>query len=62
MKLFKWLAREIFTLLGGFSLGFSIPMGQFTVTGSQEVDMVIFLPLGILLLGISYYYNFVDKS
>lgn len=60
-NIFKWFARNILNILGGLCIGFSIP----TSNGYNILpiaDFVIFLPLGIILLGISFYYIFVEKK
>jgi hypothetical protein len=59
MTLFKWLASNIFHLLGGLSIGFGLPIGEPILF---DGDFVLLLPLGVLLIGISYYNIFIDTS
>jgi hypothetical protein len=59
MKLFKWLCREVFSILGGMCIGFSVPIG---IQVFPFPDFYVFMPMGVLLLGLSYYYKFVDKE
>ena len=56
MELFKWLSKNIFHFIGSLMLGVSIPVGAFVFT--PLIDFIIFFPLGILFLSISYYYTF----
>ena len=62
MRLFKWMASNVFGILGGLSLGMSFPTTHFNILGDFCPDFVVFLPLGVVLIGISFYYTFVDKS
>ncbi len=61
MKALKWMASNILGMLGGIFLGFSIPT-HINIMGDICPDFVIFLPLSVICVGISYYYTFVDKS
>jgi hypothetical protein len=45
-------------LIGGVMLGCSIPIGSNILPCP---DYYVFLPLGLILLSISYYYNFIKK-
>ena len=59
MKLFKWLARNVFHIIGGFFIGISVP----TVYSILYFpNFYFYLPIGILLVGISYYYKFVKNN
>lgn len=58
-SLFQYLAANYFQLIGGMFIGFSIPIGEFVF--SPLKDLIIFSPLGILLMATSYYYKFVRK-
>lgn len=59
MKLLIWLAANTFNLIGAAAVGLGMPFGWAII--SREWDL-IFIPIGILLLGISYYYKFVFKN
>jgi len=62
MKLFKYLAREAFLFIGAFVIGFFILPGSNFFIFSYIIDLIIFIPLGVILVYISFYYNFIDKS
>lgn len=57
--MYKFLAKNIFPIVGGMFVGFGIPLG--TPLFSRGIDM-IFLPIGIVILSISYYENFIRKN
>lgn len=63
MNLFKFLAREIFMILGGLMIGLSFPVGAAIISEENRmIDFVIFFPTGVILLGISWYYKFIDRK
>jgi len=62
MSLFKYLAAEIFPILGGFFIGMSLPFGHPLLSSNLMIDFVIFFPIGVILMGISYYYKFINKN
>ena len=58
MKTFQYLAANWFNMIGGLFIGLSIPFG----TNFLPIpDFIVFLPIGILFLGTSYYYKFIKK-
>lgn len=57
-NLFQYLAAEWFNFLGGMAIGLSVPFGHNFL---PFPDFLIFLPLGILLIGTSLYYKFYKK-
>lgn len=61
MKLFKYLAANVFPYLGGAYLGLSLPLGHSVLSENPMIDFVVFFPIGILIMGISYFYKFIDK-
>lgn len=56
--LFEFLATDVLPIISGLFLGFLFP-SQTNLFSFP--DFYIFLPSGILLLGISYYYKFIRK-
>lgn len=60
MNLFQWLAANVFNAIGGLLLAFAIPLGP-SVFATSLMDLAVFGPIGILLIGISYYYKFIKK-
>jgi hypothetical protein len=62
MKLFKFLARNVFQMIGGLMVGLSFPFGLPVLNENPLIDLAVFLPLGLIFLGISYYYAFVEKD
>lgn len=65
MKLFKWLSRNVFNIVGGLIFGLSIPtlgMDSITLIFNPILDFMILGSIGILFVGISYYYMFIDKG
>jgi hypothetical protein len=63
MKLFKFLVRKTFNLIGGIMTGLSIPFGSSILYKNNSlIDFVVFFPLAILFLGVSYYYSFIEKD
>lgn len=61
MKLFKWVAGHTFNFIGGFIFTMGLPVGS-KIFEKPMLDALIFIPTGIILMGVSYYYRFVDKS
>ena len=59
MKTFKWIAGNVFNIIGVFLAVMGLPFGISIF--SRGLDAVIFIPLGVLLIGISYYYKFIDR-
>jgi hypothetical protein len=58
MKFYKWFAANVFNLLGAFFIGIGLPIG----TNILSIpDYAVFIPIGITLAGISYYYKFIHK-
>lgn len=63
MKLFKFLAATTFQIIGGFCLGISIPTSHGIIsTKNPMIDFLVLFPIGVLLLGTSYYYKFIHKK
>ena len=60
--MFKFLARNTFNLIGGMFIGLSIPMNHGVLIEDKPlIDLIVFAPIGIILLSISYYYKFIKK-
>ncbi len=57
-KMYKFIARNVFQIIGGMFLG--LTTHGVLVSDKPMLDMVILGPLGVLLLGISYYYVFIE--
>lgn len=65
MKLFKWLSRKVFNIIGALIFGLSVPtlgMDSIILIFNPILDFIILGSIGILFIGISYYYTFVDKE
>lgn len=64
MTLFKYLAANWFHIIGGLLIGLGLPV-RYTpplVFEKQGTETVVFLVIGILLIGVSVYYKFIDKE
>jgi len=59
MKMWIWLAKHVLPIIGGMFIGFSLPLG--VAIFSRSTDM-LFFPVGVILLGLSYYYGFIHKE
>lgn len=59
-KLFKWLASRVFNLIGGLMIGLGFPIGKPMISFTADICCLC-IP-GIILLGISFYYTFVETD
>jgi hypothetical protein len=61
-SLIKFLCSDVFNIIGALMIGLSVPMGHgIFVTENPMIDFLILAPIGILLVGTSYYYKFIKK-
>jgi len=59
-NLFKWLASKVFNLIGGLLIGLGFPIGHPLI--STQLDIICFLIPGIIFIGISFYYTFIETD
>lgn len=64
MHLFKWLAANTFNMVGALliAIGIPLPYSKGIFFENPLSDFVLLAPIGLLFLGISYYYAFIDKT
>ena len=54
----KFLLKNL-NIIGGMFIGLSLPLGPNVLPGNYDI---LFLPVGVLMIMISYYYTFIDKD
>jgi len=64
MKLAKFLASDYLNLIGGLMIGLSLPITQhgIFVRDNPMIDFIILAPIGLLLVGTSYFFKFIHKG
>jgi hypothetical protein len=58
--LLKWLCANVFNLIGGLMIGFGFPIGKPIM--STPLDFYYLCVPGIILVGISVYYQFINTD
>lgn len=63
MKLFKFLAGNVFNIIGAFIMGLGFPsMHGIFVESNPLLDTLILVPIGLIFLGVSFYYKFIEPK
>lgn len=57
---FEYFMSEWAMILGGMSIGLSLPIGM-NIIENPVTQFAIFFPIGLIILAASYYYKFEKK-